>query len=76
YDDHGRTAATTTPARSRLPRTLDMYTRRMRARFVGPPVYDTRFHMCALPLLADVAEQRTVRRAKPPVFPHPGSIAA
>ncbi|TKD02254.1 GNAT family N-acetyltransferase [Polyangium fumosum] len=76
YDDHGRTAATTAPARSRLPRTLDLYTRRMRARFVGPPVYDTRFHMCALPLLADVAEQRTVRRAKPPVFPTPGSIAA
>ncbi|MDI3283785.1 GNAT family N-acetyltransferase [Polyangium sp. 15x6] len=76
FDDHARSEATRSPARSRLPRTLDMYARRMRARFVGPPVYDTRFRMCALPLLASVAEQRTVQRAKPPVFPHPGSIAA
>ncbi|MDI1446639.1 GNAT family N-acetyltransferase [Polyangium sp. 6x1] len=76
YDDHGRTEAKASPSRSRLPRTLDLYTRRMRARFVGPPVFDTRFRMCALPLLADVAEQRAVRRAKPPAFPNPGSIAA
>ena len=76
FDDHARSEARLSPARSRLPRTLDMYTRRMGARFVGPPIYDTRFRMCALPLLAVVAEQRTVRRAKPPVSPDPGSIAA
>ncbi len=76
YDEHTRAELTTDRARWRLPRTLDMYTRRMFARFVGPPVYDPRFRMCALPLLADVSAQRTFRRAKPPAWPNPGSIAA
>lgn len=69
FDDQTRNQAKTSPSRSRLPRTLDLYTRRMRARLVGPPVYDPRFRMCALPLLAVVAEQRSVRR-------HAGSMAA
>lgn len=41
-----------------LPRTLDSYARRMHARFVGPPMFDSRFRMCALPFVAAVAEQQ------------------
>jgi putative hemolysin len=44
-----------------LPRTLALFAHRMGARFIGPPVYDERFGVFALPLvsaLADLAARR------------------
>ena len=35
-----------------LPRTLNLFARRMGGRYVGPPIYDTTFGVFALPLIA------------------------
>jgi L-ornithine Nalpha-acyltransferase len=40
-----------------FPRTLELYARRMAARFIGPPIYDATFRMCSMPLLIAVDEQ-------------------
>jgi putative hemolysin len=40
-----------------FPRTLELYARRMAARFIGPPIYDATFRMCSIPLLIAVDEQ-------------------
>ena len=39
-----------------LPRTLSVFARRMGARFIGAPVYDTYFNVFALPLVATLAD--------------------
>lgn len=40
----------------RLPRTLLLFARKG-ARFIGPPIYDARFRMCAMPLLVQLSTQ-------------------
>jgi N-acyl-L-homoserine lactone synthetase len=57
YDERMRSRALAGDARVPLPRTIDSYARRMHARFVGPPMFDPRFRMCALPFVAAVADQ-------------------
>jgi hypothetical protein len=58
YDERVRSRALAGDSAVHLPRTIDSYARRMHARFVGPPMFDTRFRMCALPFVAAVADQR------------------
>lgn len=58
YDDRVRSRALAGDTAVPLPRTIDSYARRMHARFVGPPMFDARFRMCALPFVAAVADQR------------------
>lgn len=41
----------------RLPLTLLLYARKG-ARFIGPPAYDRRFHMCSMPLVVEIAPVR------------------
>ncbi len=40
------------PTHLPLPRTLNLFARRMGGRYVGPPIYDTTFGVFALPLIA------------------------
>ena len=58
YDDRVRSRALAGDSAVPLPRTIDSYAQRMHARFVGPPMFDTRFRMCALPFIAAVADQQ------------------
>ncbi len=58
YDERVRSRALAGDSAVPLPRTIDSYARRMHARFVGPPMFDTRFRMCALPFVAAIADQR------------------
>jgi L-ornithine Nalpha-acyltransferase len=58
YDERARSRALAGDTSVPLPRTLDSYARRMHARFVGPPMFDLRFRMCALPFVAAVADQQ------------------
>jgi L-ornithine Nalpha-acyltransferase len=58
FDERVRSRALAGDIAVPLPRTLDSYARRMHARFVGPPMFDHRFRMCALPFVAAVAEQQ------------------
>ena len=58
YDERVRSRALAGDSAVHLPRTIDSYARRMHARFVGPPMFDARFRMCALPFVAAVADQR------------------
>jgi L-ornithine Nalpha-acyltransferase len=44
-----------------LPRTLALFARRMGARFIGSPAYDTYFNVFALPLVASLADIGTPR---------------
>jgi hypothetical protein len=39
----------------RLPRTLSLFATKMGARYIGPPVYEPRFGVFALPLAVDLA---------------------
>lgn len=48
-----------------LPRTLELYARRMAARFIGPPIYDAVFRMCSMPLLIAVDEQLSAPAPRP-----------
>jgi putative hemolysin len=57
YKPHERRRAEADPAGLRFPRTLELYARRMAARFIGPPIYDAAFRMCSMPLLIAVDEQ-------------------
>lgn len=61
YDDRVRSRALAGDAAVPLPRTIDSYARCLKARFVGPPMFDQRFRMCALPFIATVAEQEPIR---------------
>jgi putative hemolysin len=57
YEAHERRRANDDPAGLPFPRTLELYARRMAARFIGPPIYDVNFRMCSMPLLISVDEQ-------------------
>jgi hypothetical protein len=57
YDERVRSRALAGDPSVPVPRTLDSYARRMHARFVGLPMFDPRFRMCALPFVAAVADQ-------------------
>ena len=43
-------------ARMELPRTLTLFAHGMRARYIGPPVYEPHFHVFALPLVAQLTD--------------------
>lgn len=58
YDERARSRALQGDITVPLPRTIDSYARRMHARFVGLPMFDARFRMCALPFVAALADQR------------------
>lgn len=65
YDERVRSRALAGDANVPLPRTIDSYARRMHARFVGPPMFDPRFRMCALPFIAAVADQCPFHERQP-----------
>ncbi len=64
YEERVRARALAGDSALPLPRTIDSYARRMRARFVGPPIFEPRFRMCALPFIAAVADQRISENTK------------
>jgi L-ornithine Nalpha-acyltransferase len=45
-------------ARIKLPRALSLFATSMHARYIGPPNYEPRFNVFALPLVAEVATMR------------------
>lgn len=53
-----RHAAHTNASPPRFPRILSIYTQRMGARLIGPPIYDARFRMYSIPVLMAVDMQR------------------
>lgn len=61
YDDRVRSRALAGDSSVPLPRTIDSYARCLKARFVGPPMFDQRFRMCSLPFIADVSEQKPIQ---------------
>lgn len=46
------------PSNTNIPRVLAMYLRRLRARIIGPPMFDTRFRGYSIPILIAVADQK------------------
>lgn len=57
----------------KLPRILAMYSRRLAARIIGPPLYDPRFRGYSIPIVMAVADQRfmTERRSASPAISSP-----
>ena len=49
---------TAPPSNTDVPRVLFMYLRRLKARIIGPPTYDTRFRGYSIPILIAVADQK------------------
>jgi len=76
YDQISREFARDNPASASLPGTLALYTRRMHARIVGPAIFEPRFGMFSMPILAAVADQRTSVRRNSATIEVPRQIAA
>lgn len=53
-----RHAAHADASNARFPRILAIYSQKMAARFIGPPMYDARFRMYSIPVLMPVELQR------------------
>jgi N-acyl-L-homoserine lactone synthetase len=51
-----------------LPRTLSVFAKRMGARFVGPPLYDSHFNVFALPLVTALADLATCQPRQAPAL--------
>lgn len=49
------------PSNNNLPRILSMYSRRLGARIIGPPMFDQRFRGYSIPILMEVAAQERLR---------------
>lgn len=63
------------PSNVEFPRVLTMYARRLGARIIGPPLYDTRFRGYSIPILMAVADQH-VSEDQPTSSPSPTPLAA